>query len=385
MFRPTMLASLIAEVLIGKARNILDAKVVLSRHPSSQLVLLRIDGSIMDGDEAKFWRENAELALMISQGLRSQCFLYYVAETPEARQGFVVAQGGQALAGDDATADNLPADTPAGEWPVARLCGQIGITVAELGDAFAGGPRIEIALAEPTGDDRELLTELIGVSEEELAAAEAQAQAGDGAAEPDPEPEPSQVTAAPTQAAADPGSPTPAQPKQPKKPTAAEDTKRRAAEHQAEEEERAAMAAGVRSDLRMVVDDLGVVVAPKAELDDSDLLEPFVVSRIEGDLPDGLPRERTTELQGKRIDIAVAVEFLSEVLFHGSPLTKSAFEEHATTRTLSGEDLQVLEVLGPRLGLGTLVRRGRAGVYLSRTPDMPLPDTLIRALLDDVS
>ena len=65
MFRPKMLATLIAEALIGKARNVLDARIELVRHPFSQLVLLRIHGSVVGSDPGTFWRENLDLTLYI--------------------------------------------------------------------------------------------------------------------------------------------------------------------------------------------------------------------------------------------------------------------------------------------------------------------------------
>ena len=67
MFRPTMLAAALAEVLIGKVRNILDATVEISRHPSLPLALAQIRGTVVGEDPAEFWRENLDLALVVSQ------------------------------------------------------------------------------------------------------------------------------------------------------------------------------------------------------------------------------------------------------------------------------------------------------------------------------
>ena len=61
------------------------------------------------------------------------------------------------------------------------------------------------------------------------------------------------------------------------------------------------------------IDALGIVACPRAELSEPDLLAPFILSRIAGDLPPGLPRGQADALQGKRCDIALRVDFLSEV------------------------------------------------------------------------
>ena len=44
MFRPTVLAAVIGELLLGKVRNILDATIEIARHPTSPLALARIHG-----------------------------------------------------------------------------------------------------------------------------------------------------------------------------------------------------------------------------------------------------------------------------------------------------------------------------------------------------
>jgi hypothetical protein len=162
-----------------------------------------------------------------------------------------------------------------------------------------------------------------------------------------------------------------------------DDRKRRAAEHQAELDARQARADSIRADLPFVVDDLGIVVAPRgATLADTDILSPYVISKLDGDPPTGIESRLHTQLQGKRVDFAVPVEFLSEVFAGDGPLTKPAFEQRSETRTLGGAQVRVLEVLGPRLGRGTFIRRERAGVFVSRTLDLPLPEALIVALLD---
>ncbi len=366
MFRPTMLAAALAEGLIAQARNIIDAKLELVRHPEIQLVLARIVGSVVEDDPAKFWRENVELGLIASQVLPRQLFVYWVATEPEARQGFIVAQRGQVLAAQDATADQLPPDATAADWPVAQLLMQLQLEAGELADGFAGGPRVELALMDREGDDRELLMTLAG-------------QPPDAA-------EPPAAGAAPGPAAAQARPQAPAQPDEaraPKRMTAEEDRKRREAEHQAELDARAAKAESIHADLPYLVDELGVVVAPKgAELADTDILSPFVASKLEGDVPPGLPRSLQDQLQGKRVDFAVPVEFLSEVFIGAEPLSKPTFEAQAQTRELGGHSVKILEVLGPRLGRGSFIRRERAGVFVSRTPDLALPEALILSLLD---
>jgi hypothetical protein len=359
MFRPTMLAAALADALVSQARNILDAKLVLIRHAEVQLVLVRIEGSVIGDDPAAFWRENPELGLVASQVLPRQLFQYWVEGGDEPRQGFIVAQRGQALAAQDATKDQLPPEATAADWPVNQLLAQLQIDGDELAGDFPGGPRVELSLVDREGDDREILMTLIGQQDPD-------AEGGpEGAAE---------------------GSEGAAAEAKPKRVSVEADQKRRAAEQQAEEQARRAKAETIQADLPYVLDELGVVVAPKqTELADADILERFLARELEGDIPRGLPRELQRELQGKRVDFAVPVEFLSEVFVADGPLTKSTFEAEGEPRTIGGAEVRVLEVLGPRLGKGSFVRRERAGVFISRTPDLPLPDELIVSLLDQQS
>jgi hypothetical protein len=390
MFRPTMLAAVLAEGLISQARNILDAKLELIRHPEIQLVLARIVGSVIENDSATFWRENVELGVMASQVLPRQLFVYWVQGEPAPRQGFLVVQRGQVLAAQDATADQLPPDATEADWPVAQLLMQLQVDPDELAGGFFGGPRVEIPLIDHEGDDRELLMTLAGrppgaeqagpagagqPSQSQISQPGQPGPAAPRSKSPGPAPESSSVAqapaAAPTGAAAS------------KRPTVDDDRKRRAAEHQAELDARAAKADSIRADLPYSIDALGIVVAPKnTELADTDILRHYSVSKLDGDLPAGLDRELRAQLQGKRIDFAVPVAFLSEVFAGEGPLTKPAFEQQGQIRSLAGADVRVLEVLAPRLGRGTFVRRDRAGVFVSRTPDLELPEALIASLLD---
>ncbi|WP_146157279.1 hypothetical protein [Enhygromyxa salina] len=367
MFRPTMLAAALAEGLIAHARNILDAKLELVRHPEVQLVLARITGSVIGDDPAAFWRENVELGVIASQVLPRQAFLYWVAGEPNPRQGFVVTQRGQVLGAQDATPDQLPPEATAADWPVAQLLKQLQIEPDELASGFAGGPRVELSLIEPEGDDRALLMTLVGQPPED-------GEAGDDGELGDD---------------ADPGAPAPsaqpgATPPAAKRVSVEDDKKRRAAEHQAELDARQAKADSIRADLPYVIDELGIVVAPKgAELADTDILRAYLIPSVEGELPAGIDRELRPQLQGKRVDFAVGVEFLSEMFAIDGPLTKAVFEQQSQPRTIGGAEVRVLEVLGPRLGRGSFVRRGAAGVFVSRSPELALPDALILELLGD--
>lgn len=361
MFRPTMLAAGLAEGLISQARNILDAKLEIIRHPEVQLVLVRMHGSVLDGDPASFWRENVELGLIASQVLPRQLFLYWVSGEPEPRQGFIVAQRGQVVHAQDATPDSLPEGATADDWPVAQLLAQLQLTFDELASGFEGGPRVELSLMEPEGDDRELLMTLVGQQPG------AEPEGGAGADQ-----------AAGEQPGAEPGAPA-----RPKRLTVEDDKKRRAAEAQAEADARRAKADSMHADLPYLIDEVGIVVAPKgAELSDTDILGPFCRAIVEGELPTGIDNGLIDELQGKRVDFAVCVEFLSEVFGDEGPLTKAAFLEHSEEQVIAGTQVRVLEVLGPRLGRGSFIRRERAGVFVSRTPDLALPAELITKLLD---
>lgn len=364
-FRVSHLAAVAAEVLVSKARNINDAKLVLTRHPQTQLVLGRIEGSVVGDDPTAFWRENADIVVAMSQVLPRQCFMYYVQSAPpqERREAFLIAQRGQVLAADEGTADR---QTPGAEhWPVAKLCEQLRLSVDDLARGFAGGPSIEIPLLEPAVDDQSMLMTLAGQPPGEAAAAAESAAPAGGTAK-------GAAAARPAPAAA------PAKPKL----TVTEDLKRRETERAAEEAEHQRRAAAVTADVPYIVDELGIVACPRAELSEPDLLAPFIMSKIAGDLPPGLPRDQTDALQGKRCDVALRVDFLSEVFVETAPLARPVLEERAEVRTIGGRELKVLEVLAPRLGYGSLVTTGKAPhVFVSRKPELPLPESLVLQLL----
>lgn len=380
MFRISQFAAMFSELLASKARNILDAELVVTRHPEAPLFLMQIAGSVIDGNPATFWRENVDLAQMASRALPRQVIMFYAdpGETPaDRREGFIVAQQGQMIAGDDVGTDRMPADAPDSDWPLAKLCQQLRLPLEDLKTSFEGGPQVSVKLMEPSAaDDQALLQELFA---KEMAA-QAAAEAGEAP--------PEGTTGAPPPAGASPApaAGAPAAAPAPKKPSAAEiaaeDAKRRAREQAEEEAAAAARAAEIQSGLRTAQDDLGITVAPDAELSEPDQLRPFIVSALEGDVPDGVSRELTAQLQGKRIDVAVKVDFLSEVFIENTPLSKPQFQEISAERELGGKTVRVAEVLGPRLGYGSLISAGSAPhVFVSRKPDMPLPEGLIVELL----
>lgn len=370
MFRISHLAAIVSEVLVGKARNILDAKLVLTRHPSSQIVLMTIDGSVIGDEPATFWRENADVAIAMSQMLRTQCFLYYAKTAPanERREGFVVAQRGQALAADDASMDSQPPGE--GHWPVTKLCEQLRISMDDLASGFGDGPSVDVSLVEPSIDDQAALMTLAGQPPGEGEEVAPGAGAGD-AADPSASATGTDATGADATAS-----------DQPKKPTVEEDLKRRARIKADEAEAMQQRADEVSAALRFSIDDLGIVVCPSAELGEPDILAPFIVSKIDGDLPAGVPSEHAEPLQGRRCDIAVRVDFLSELLIGKTPLSRPQFEEGATSATIGGKALRTMEVLAPRLGYGTLISAGKAPhVFVSRKSNLPLPEDLVAALL----
>lgn len=376
MFRISQFAAMFSELLASKARNILDAELVVTRHPEAPLFLMQIAGSVIDGNPATFWRENVDLAQMASRALPRQVIMFYAdpGEAPaDRREGFIVAQQGQMIAGDDVGTDQMPADAPDSDWPLAKLCQQLRLPFEDLKTSFAGGPRVSVKLMEPSAtDDQALLQELFA---KEMAA-QAAADAGEAP------PEGTAAAPVPAGASPDPEAAAPA----PKKPSAAEiaaeDAKRRAHEQAEEKAAAAARAAEIQSGLRSAQDDLGITIAPDAELSEPDQLRPFIVSALEGDVPDGVSRDLTAQLQGKRIDVAVKVDFLSEVFIENTPLSKPQFQEISAERELGGKTVRVAEVLGPRLGYGSLISTGSAPhVFVSRKPDMQLPEGLIVELL----
>ncbi|MEX1369065.1 MAG: hypothetical protein AB1Z98_38415 [Nannocystaceae bacterium] len=358
-FRISTLAAVAAELLVSKARNITDATLVLTRHPQAQLVLGRIEGAVVGDDPTTFWRENADIAVAMSQVLPRQCFMYYAQTAPaqERKEGFLVAQRGQVLAADDATTEG---QAPGAErWPVQELCQQLRLSMEELASGFEGGPSVEVSLLEPNVDDQALLMTLAG-QPPEGGPDEGAAPAAGGAP----------AGQSPAKAPAKPGM------------SVAEDLKRREQERQAESAQQQMRADEVTSGLRYVVDELGIVSCPAAELSEPEILEPFIVSKVSGDLPPGLPRSLTDSLQGKRCDVALRVDFLSEVFLESAPLARPVLEERAQTQTLGGRELRTLEVLAPRLGYGTLITTGKAPhVFVSRKPELALPVELVLELL----
>ncbi|WAS94024.1 hypothetical protein [Nannocystis punicea] len=384
MFRPTVLAAVIAELLLGKVRNILDATLEISRHPTSPLALARIHGNVVGDDPAEFWRTNPDIALAASQAVPRQCFVYYVRTGPNRREGFLVAQRGQALAADDS-------DRDAGgqHWPVTRLVDQLRITVGDLANGFPGGPRIELSLMEPTGNDQNLLMTLVGqppgdAGDEEL----------DDMGEEPPPPPPARgggggltqgfSAPPPPNSASAHAAPSQQQAKAPAKApqiSAADDAKRRATERAAELQELQTRSENAAKSLRYVEDEQGLVVLVPVELSETSVLSNYAVSAVESSLPDGLPGSLLKTLTGRSIDFAVKVEFFSEVFVDAQPLNRPKFEERARELDLGGTKVKALEVLAPRLGIGTLLRLGSTNVFVSRRPDAPLPAELLLSLL----
>lgn len=388
MFRLTQLASIWGELLASKARNILDARLVAVRYEAGNLLLLRIEGHVVGDDPAEFWRGNPDLALITSQALPHRVLMYWAQPGPagQRREGFLFAQRGQVIASDEATEDRARGGENA--WPVTRLCEQMRISMTDLADAFPGSPRVEVPLVEASSlNDQELLMTLVG------------REAGDGlgADEIDGSGPPPTAPAATAPAPARPGGPAmgagarpgqpgaqarPGGPAQPKF-SVEEDTKRRATEAAAEAAEQRKRAQEVHADLPYVVDELGVVMLPKAGLGEPDMIRALVTSELRGELPQGLPSAIADSLQGKRSDIAVAVEFLSEVFIDDNkPLSKAALLERATQLDAGGRSLSVIEVLAPRVGYGSLVSDGRKHVFVSRKPESKIPVEVVLRLLD---
>jgi len=374
MFRLTQLAAIWGELLASKARNILDARLVAIRYEPGNLLLLRIEGHVVGDDAAEFWRGNSDLALITSQALPHRVLMYWAQPGPagQRREGFLFAQRGQVIASDEATEDR----TRAGEnaWPVTRLCEQMRISMTDLAEGFPGSPRVEVPLVE-AGDanDQELLMTLVG-----------REAAGMPADDGGPPPGPGQAPGSP--APQRPGAPAgPARPGagQPGRVSVEEDTKRRATEAAADLAEQRKRAEEVQSGLAYVTDDLGVIVLPKAGLGEPDIIRALVVSELRGELPPGVPSKLADSLQGKRSDIAVPVEFLSEVFVDDSkPLSRPILQERATPLEAGGRKLSVIEVLAPRVGYGTLVTDGKKHVFVSRKPDSKLPVEVVLRLLD---
>lgn len=388
MFRPTTLAAALAEVLLSKVRNILDATVEISRHPAVPLVLARIHGTVMGDDPAEFWRENQDLALVVSQVTPRQCFVYFASSGENRREGFLVAQRGQAIAADDSNRDDTPGK--GGHWPVARLCEQMRISPLDLAEGFPGGPRIELSLMEPRGNDQALLMTLAGQPGGEPEAEEAYDDEPQAA--PPPPPPPARATSLtqgfgsppPPAAPPPPASSAPAgraAPARAPSMTAAEDTKRRATERAAELQEISQRGNDAARKLRFAEDEIGVTVTLPVELSETEILRSFQIPRVDGNAPDALPAAVRNKLQGRAIDFAVPVEFLSEVFLDAQPLSRAKFEERAQATELGGVAVHTLEVHAPRLGPGTLVRLQGRNVFVSRHGGAALPADLIVSLL----
>lgn len=374
MFRPSMMAAVLAEGLVSKARNILTSSLEIARHPSAPIAVARIIGSVVGDDPAEFWRDNADIAAYASQVLPRQAFVYYARGGENRREGFMVVQRGQIVMANDATVDSIPPGTP---WPVTRLCEQMRVSLDDLADAFPGGPRVTISLAEPQGDDQRMLMILAGQPDD----ADPDAPLDDEADAPPPPPEPQrQARQAPSHAPAGGASPA-GRAGRPAGPSIEEDSKRRAAERAAELEAQQARAAAATRGLAHVVDERGLVVAPPVELGEAEILARYHLASVEGNLPEGVPERLRSAIQGKPIDFAVRVEFLSEVFFHNRPLNRADFDANAAALRLGDRDVRVMEVFAPRLGAGTLVRAGSANVFVSRRLGEPLPAGLVLELL----
>lgn len=378
MFRPKVLAAVIAELLLGKVRNIVDATLEISRHPTSPLALARLHGAVVGDDPAEFWRTNPDIALAASQAVPRQCFVYYVRTGPNRREGFLVAQRGQALAADDSDRD-----ATGQHWPVTRLVDQLRISVDDLAEGFPGGPRIELSLMEPSGNDQSLLMTLVGQPPGDVGDEEAD----DLADEPPPPPRGGGLTqgfSAPPPPGAQGGASAPSSRPAPAKSqqiSAADDAKRRANERAAELQELQARSESAAKSLRYVEDARGLVVLVPVELSETEVLSKYVVPVVESSLPDGLPPSLVKTLAGRSIDFAVKVEFFSEVFVENQPLNRPKFEERAREIDLGGTKVKALEVLAPRLGVGTLLRLGTTNVFISRRPDAPLPAEQLLSLL----
>ncbi|MBX7079085.1 MAG: hypothetical protein K1X88_07865 [Nannocystaceae bacterium] len=367
MFRLSQLAAIFAELLVSKARNILDAKLVAVRHEASRVLLLRVEGHVVGDEPAEFWRTNADLGLIASQALPHRVLLYWAQPGPagKRREGFLVAQRGQVIGSDEASEETGGARPETG-WPVQRLCEQMRLSVADLAAAFPGSPRVEISLVDASSyNDEQLLMTLIG--------RDAMGPDGDGEGPPAAPGRPGPAAAAGAQPR--PGAATP-----PSRANVEEDAKRRANEAAAEAAAQRQRAEAVQSGLAYVLDELGIIALPAAGLAEPDLLRPLVVATLAGDLPGGLPRELADRLQGKRCDVGIVVEFLSEVFLDNTPLSKPAMLERASTREIAGLSLRALEVLAPRVGYGTLLSNGSRHVFISRKPDQALPDEVVTRL-----
>jgi hypothetical protein len=371
MFRLSQLAGIFGELFISKARNVLDARLVAVRHEASRILLLRIEGHVVGDDAADFWRGNPELALVTSQAVPHRVLMYWAKPGPvgERREGFLFAQRGQVIASDEATDD---APRPDGAWPVTRLCEQMRLSLDDLAAGFPGSPRVEISLVDASGyNDEQLLMTLVG---RDPAAEGADAQGGAPTAAAPAGPGAMRAPAAP---GARPPSPAPSP-----RANVEEDAKRRAAEAAAEAVEQRKRAEELQASLAYVLDPIGVVALPAAGLGEPDLLRSLVIPTIQGDLPPGLPRNLADELQGKRCDIAIAVEFLSEVFVENKPLSRPELQQRATTIELGGRSVQALEVLAPRLGYGTLLSTGKRHAFISRKLDQALPAEVLLRILD---
>jgi hypothetical protein len=164
--------------------------------------------------------------------------------------------------------------------------------------------------------------------------------------------------------------------------TAEEDAKRRAAEHAAEHAELERQAEAARSGLVFEVDDLGCIAWVPTELSEVEILSPFLVDTVRGEIPAGLPRALESKLHGKRIDFVVGVDFLSEVFVNNAPLARPSFEAAAAPRDVAGLSAQCMEVFAPRLGVGTLYRANGKNAFLSRGPELDHPVGLLRRVLE---
>jgi hypothetical protein len=155
--------------------------------------------------------------------------------------------------------------------------------------------------------------------------------------------------------------------------------KERAAAREADRLAQQQKAAAVAGSLEVHQDELGLLVAPRAKLSDSEALRPYIQARVDGDLPPGVPTQLAEGLQGKRIDVAVRLDFASEVLVEGKPLDRQQIAA-ADAIDLDGMQVRVVAVHAPRLAPGTLLALDKKLLFVSRRADQ-LPKAWLKALL----
>ncbi|MEM9069312.1 MAG: hypothetical protein AAGE52_12435 [Myxococcota bacterium] len=122
-------------------------------------------------------------------------------------------------------------------------------------------------------------------------------------------------------------------------------------------------AAPSHSNRVVVVDELGAVVILDTPVDDHNACATYLIRRLDGDVPIGVPPRLAESLQGCRIDFAAPIEDPARLTVEGSPVADF--------------DRAPFRARAPQVGMGSVVVVDGKGYFVTRDP---VPDRVLEAL-----